>query len=387
MDSSQRQLTNLSLVQKEVSFDVEASHEGMRIDRFLHKRLGWLTRAALKEISQAGRLLRNGSPVPCGRKIKANDTVTLVYPEPEEDLQEMDRISWETLYEDKALLVIHKPPHVIVHPAGGYRYTTLLNALHKKYLGDKSELREEDPIPRLVHRIDKDTSGVLVITFQRHTHSVLGKLFEEHSESVQKNYLALVEGRVPWSHQEIRLPIEAAKNDPIRLKRQIADKGSGQLAHTSVNLVERFERFSLVQCKLHTGRQHQIRVHMQALGHPLVGDHLYGLRDELREIDIRNPDYPKFRFENIYFGEKLTNKEASKRIRELDAQRRHEYRLIEAGEPIMRGEKQGRLLISRCALHCSQMSFPHPLTQAKLSIKAPLPADFQLALSYLRKYQ
>ena len=381
-DKTQRRLTNLSLIQKEKSFEVESGGGGKRVDALVKNQFGWFRRGVLKKMAEEGRLLRNGTPIPAGRRVRLGDVITIIYPEPWEDVSEMDRIKLDALYEDEHILVLNKAPHIVVHPAGAYRYTTLLNALHKKYLGDKSDLTEDDPIPRLVHRIDKETSGVLVVAFQREAHSVLGKLFEERSDDIEKEYLALVEGRVEWNEKEIEHPLGPSPDDKIRLRRAVRE--DGQHAHTSVSVVERFVNFTLVRCKLHTGRQHQIRVHLKAEGHPLVGDHLYGVRDELREADLTNPRDARFRNDNVYLDETVSNEEAAERIRDVDASKRREYWQIEAGEAIYR-EKFGRVLVTRCALHCARMAFPHPTSGELMSFQAPLNADMELALEYLRK--
>ncbi len=260
----QRKIANLSVIQKETVIHVDLSGDGKRVDVLVKNRLGWISRPMLKDIANEGRLLRNGIPIPAGRAVKAGDEIRILHPEPWEDVSEMDRIPIHILYEDDDVLVLNKPPHVVVHPAGAYRYTTLLNALHKRYCGDRTDLTEDDKVPRLVHRIDKETSGVLVAAFTRASHSVLGKLFEDRDETIEKEYLALVEGRVPWETKEIELPLGPSPNDPIRLRRAVVP--DGQRAHTSVRVVERFARFSLVRCKLHTGRQHQIvAVHQNLL--------------------------------------------------------------------------------------------------------------------------
>jgi 23S rRNA pseudouridine1911/1915/1917 synthase len=380
----------LSLVETRTEIKVESQGAGERIDKLIRNRLGWLSQGKIKQAAAENRILRNGVPVPAGRKASLGDRITVLHPEPWEDPREMDKIRWETIYEDEHILVLNKPPHLVVHPAGSYRYTTLLNALHRKYLGDKWDLLDSDPVPRLVHRIDKETSGVLVVAFQRETHGVLGKLFQERADSLGKEYLALVEGRVEWDAKSIELPIGVPPNDPIRLRRAVVP--DGQYARTDVTVEERFGRFTLVRCRLFTGRQHQIRVHMQAVGHPLVGDHLYGVRDELTTAEVADPEWPKFKEEGVYVDESVPDIEAAERIRDVDLVKRREYWEIEAGRPVYRDRdgrptKDGqpnRLLISRCALHCARMSFPHPVTGAAMVCEAEMTADMRLAVECLR---
>lgn len=378
---AKRKLANLSVVVKESSFVVEANGNGKRIDRLVQNHHEWMTRGALKKFADEGRFRRNGLPVPAGRKAKTGDVIKITHPEPWEDLSEMDRIRWDTLFEDQFILVVNKPPHVIVHPAGGYRYTTLLNALHRKYLGDRTDLTEDDPVPRLVHRIDKETSGVLVVAFDTQSHGVLGKLFQERDDDIEKEYVALVEGVVPWDHQDIVAPIGPSPGDTIRLRQAVVP--NGKYARTEVTVVERFRHYTLVRCRLHTGRQHQIRVHMQHAGHPLVGDHLYGVRDEFRARDVANPELEPHKHEGVYLDESVPALEAADRVRDIDDWRRREYWEIEAGRTVERGAA-GQLLMARCALHCARMAFPHPMTQAPMNMEAPLTPDFELALAALR---
>jgi len=408
----QRVLHNLSLVETRTDIKVESQGAGERIDKLIRNRLAWLSQGKIKDAAANNRILRNGIPVPAGRKASLGDRITVLHPEPWEDPREMDKIRWDTIYEDEHLLVLNKPPHLVVHPAGSYRYTTLLNALHRKYLGDKRDVLETDPVPRLVHRIDKETSGVLVVAFQRETHGVLGKLFQERADTLGKEYLALVEGRVEWDAKSIELPIGVPANDPIRLRRAIVP--DGQYARTDVTVEERFGLFTLVRCKLFTGRQHQIRVHMQAVGHPLVGDHLYGVRDELTVAEVSDADWPMYKEEGVYVDESVPDIEAAERIRDVDLIKRREYWEIEAGREVYRdwarageyglrreaelrsqsgdqavaglahADRGNRLLISRCALHCARMSFPHPVTGNAMVCDAPLTADMQLAVDVLR---
>jgi len=379
----ERTLKNLAHVAKRAEFVVDANGHGKRIDKLVHNRLPWMRRSNLKRFVKDDRLLRNGQPCPVGRKLNEGDTVTVIFPEPWEDLAEMDEIKWETLFEDGRLLVVNKPPHLVVHPTGGYRYLTLLSAMHKHYLGTEiPEFEDYVQVPRLVHRIDKETSGVLVCAFDREAHGSLGDLFQSRDDSIEKEYTALVEGRVRWNENSLEYPLGDAPDDEIRIRKAVVP--DGLYARTDVRVLERFDRFTLVRCKLFTGRTHQIRVHMAHVGHPLVGDHLYGVRDELREIDIINPDYPKFRHDSIYLDRSVSDVEASNRIRAVDDARRKEYWQMVEGKPVMREGKQGRLLLSRCALHCSMMAFPHPNTGEIMRFEAPLTADFKQSLEFLR---
>jgi 23S rRNA-/tRNA-specific pseudouridylate synthase len=159
---------------------------------------------------------------------------------------------------------------------------------------------------------------------------------------------------------------------------------AGLEARTEVWVVERLGRFTLVRCRLHTGRTHQIRVHMKAVGHPLVCDHHYGLRDELLESDLREPPPPPTRMQSPYgYGEGDTDADVSERIRAVDTQKRHEYEALCRGERVPRGESDA-LLLGRCALHSHYLKLKHPVTGVELELTAPLPKDMAGAFEKIR---
>lgn len=363
---------NLATIETQRVEKVELPQDGMRCDVFLHQRNPWYSRTQLAKTFDEGRVLRNGVPCPAGRKLKAGDVITLLLPPPHEDVEEMQRIPFDVIYEDDVMLVVSKPPHLIVHPTGGYRYTTLLNALHFKYKNPNPDIT-----PRLVNRIDKETSGLILCGKTSKATGDLGAALE--AREVVKDYLALVEGVVERDHQMIDLPIGQAKNSEIEMLRAI-DREGGQPATTEVWIERRFKRFSLVRCRLHTGRMHQIRVHMQALGHPLVCDHHYGLRDELRASDLREPPAPPTKLVSPYgYNEGDTDADVTERIRAADTAKRHEYEALCRGEVVARGDDD-RLLLGRCALHSHYLKFTHPVTGRELELRAPLPKDIAGAL-------
>ncbi|MCA8944779.1 MAG: hypothetical protein KDB29_00990, partial [Planctomycetes bacterium] len=146
---------DLSVVESERVFQVELPQEGMRVDMFILERTPWMSRTKATVAFEEERVLKNDLPVMPGKKLRAGDIVKLILPPPHEDITEMGRIPYDIVYEDDGMFVVSKPPHLIVHPTGGYRYTTLLNALHLKFQGT-------DVFPRLVNRIDKETSGLII---------------------------------------------------------------------------------------------------------------------------------------------------------------------------------------------------------------------------------
>lgn len=364
---------DLSVIESERVFKVELPQEGMRVDRFILERTPWMSRTKAVHAFDEERVLKNGQPVAPGKKLRAGDEVKLILPPPHEDITEMGRIPYDIVYEDDGMFVVSKPPHLIVHPTGGYRYTTLLNALHLKFQGT-------DIFPRLVNRIDKETSGLIICGKTGKLTGKLGKALED--KEVIKDYLALVEGVVEQDHQFINLAIGKDEDAEVSMLRRIDP--NGQHASTEVTVVERFRRFSLVRCRLHTGRMHQIRVHMQAIGHPLVCDHHYGIRDELLESDLREPPPEPTRIESPYgFREGDSEADVTERIRALDTVKRHEYEALGKGERVPRGDKDA-LILGRCALHSHYLKLTHPSTKEELELEAPLPWDMQAAVAKIR---
>lgn len=364
---------DLSVIESERVFKVELPQEGMRVDRFILERTPWMSRTKAVHAFDEERVLKNGQPVAPGKKLRAGDEVKLILPPPHEDITEMGRIPYDIVYEDDGMFVVSKPPHLIVHPTGGYRYTTLLNALHLKFQGT-------DVFPRLVNRIDKETSGLIICGKTGKLTGKLGKALED--KEVIKDYLALVEGVVEKDHQFINLAIGKDEDAEVSMLRRIDP--NGQHASTEVTVVERFRRFSLVRCRLHTGRMHQIRVHMQAIGHPLVCDHHYGIRDELLESDLRDPPPEPTRIESPYgFREGDSEADVTERIRALDTVKRHEYEALGKGERVPRGDKDA-LILGRCALHSHYLKLTHPSTKEELELEAPLPWDMQAAVAKIR---
>jgi 23S rRNA pseudouridine1911/1915/1917 synthase len=363
---------DLSVVETERVYRVETPQVGMRADKFLLERTPWLSRTKAAAAFDEERVLKNDLPVAAGKKLRAGDIIKLILPPPHEDIDEMGRIPYDIIYEDDGMFVVSKPPHLIVHPTGGYRYLTLLNALHLRFRGT-------DVTPRLVNRIDKETSGLVICGKAARLTGELGKALED--KTVVKDYLALVEGAVAQDHQFINLPIGQDTEHHVNMLRRIDPQG--QPASTEVWVVERLGRFTLVRCRLHTGRMHQIRVHMKAIGHPLVCDHHYGLRDELLESDLRSPPPEPTRIKSPYgFEEGDTDADVSERIKAVDTVKRHEYEAICRGERVARGDNA--LLLGRCALHSHYLKLTHPDTGAVLELTAPLPQDMARAVERLR---
>lgn len=247
----------------------------LRIDKFLSLELNDFTRSQIQMMIEEGSVLVNNKVVKSNYKLKINDEITVLIKEPElTDIEPQD-IPLDIVYEDKDIIVINKPSGMVVHPALGNYKDTLVNALlfHCKDLsGINGKIRAG-----IVHRIDKDTSGLLVACKNDLAHKNLSEQFMEHK--VNKIYYCLVNGVIPHNIGLIDAPIG---RDP-QSRQQMAVVENGKEARTHFKVLERYEKNTLVEVKLETGRTHQIRVHMKYIGYPLVGDPVYGVRKVVGE--------------------------------------------------------------------------------------------------------
>lgn len=260
----------------EASFRVGEEVAGERIDKFLAERMVDLSRSQIQSLIENGSVLCSERQVKSNYKLRAGDEITVVVPEPETTEVEPEDIPLDVVYEDGDIIVVNKPRGLVVHPAAGHMKGTLVNALlhHCKDLsGINGVLR-----PGIVHRIDKDTSGLLMAAKTDKAHLSLAQQLKEHS--VTRKYIAIVHGVVNHDLGTIDAPI--GRHPLQRLKMAVVKTG-GRHAVTHFSVLERFDHFTLLECKLETGRTHQIRVHMEFIGHPLAGDPLYGLK---RTLDI-----------------------------------------------------------------------------------------------------
>lgn len=251
-------------------YNIDETLKGKRIDKFLSEEFEGKSRSFIQGIIEKGTVLVNEKVVKSNYKLKTFDIVKVSMPEPEElDVQAED-IEINILYEDSDVIVINKAKGMVVHPAPGNYNGTLVNALlyHCKDLSSINGVIR----PGIVHRIDKDTTGVLVIAKNDDAHVKLSSQLKDHS--MKREYYALVEGKISKDSGTIDKPLKRSKRD--RLK--IAIDSDGRRAVTHFEVIERFKNTTLVKCVLETGRTHQIRVHMASIGHPLVGDPLYGFK-------------------------------------------------------------------------------------------------------------
>ena len=227
-----------------------------------------LTRSNMQKLLEEGRAVRGSKVLKANYKLKAGDEITVTLPEPQPlDVQPED-IPLDIIYEDEDVVVVNKARGMVVHPAAGNYSGTLVNALlyHCKNLsGINGVIR-----PGIVHRLDKDTSGIMICAKNDAAHLSLSKQIQE--KSAQRTYLAIVRGNIKTDSGVIETLIARDKNDR---KKMAVVKEDGRNAVTEYEVLERFGKYTIVRCKLRTGRTHQIRVHMEYLGYPLVGDPKY----------------------------------------------------------------------------------------------------------------
>ncbi len=247
---------------------------GKRLDVFLAEALCELTRSRIQKLIAEGCITVNGNAVRANYKLSDEDVVEVEIPEAKETQIQPEKISLDIVYEDEHMLVVNKPQGMVVHPAAGNYNGTLVNALMAhcghNLSGINGEIR-----PGILHRIDKDTSGLLMVAKNDKAHLGLSQQIKEHS--LTREYLALVHGRIKEDSGTIDAPIGRDEKD--RKKMTITQKNSKD-AVTHFFVLERFDKYTFIRCRLETGRTHQIRVHMSKKGHPIVGDPVYGTKRE-----------------------------------------------------------------------------------------------------------
>lgn len=250
-------------------FTVEAD-AGLRIDKFLSEQIGDRSRSFISNLIKEGNVLVNDKAVSKSYVIKENDNIKATVPEAVEYIAEAQNIPLDVVYEDADVIVINKPKGMVVHPAAGNYSDTLVNALMYHCKGQLSGINGVLR-PGIVHRIDKNTSGLLVVAKNDIAHNSLAAQLKEHS--VKREYRAIAYGRFKESEGRVDLPIGRDTND--RKKMTVTYKNSKN-AVTNYKVLEELNGYSYISCVLETGRTHQIRVHMAHLGHPLAGDDVYG---------------------------------------------------------------------------------------------------------------
>jgi 23S rRNA pseudouridine1911/1915/1917 synthase len=322
-------------------FEVEVAAEdaGSRLDRLLATRLQELSRARVQALIRAGQATRGGEILKDpSAKVNASDLLALAVPPAEEAAPVAQAIALDVVYEDEALIVVDKPAGMVVHPAAGHGEGTLVNAL-LAHCGDSLSGIGGVKRPGIVHRLDKDTTGLLVVAKTDRAHKSLAAQFADHGRTgaLRRAYLAVAWGVPARQRLRIEAPLDRSQSN----REKMAVRAGGREAVTHVEVLERFAPAaapvaSLVRCTLETGRTHQIRVHLAHIGHPLLGDPLYGsgFRTKAALLD-------------------------------------------EASREALRA-------LGRQALHAAELEFEHPVTGEVMAFSSPLPADFAGLVEALR---
>ncbi len=253
----------------EVVFEAVMEMEGERIDKCISNYLNALSRSYIQKIIKDGNVLVNDIVVKANYRVRVDDKVQFMIPKSvEPDILAQD-IALDILYEDQDLLIVNKPKNMVVHPAPGHYEGTLVNAVlyhcHGALSGINGVMR-----PGVVHRIDKDTTGSLIICKNDKTHNAIAALLKTHD--ITRTYRAIVFGVVKEDEGTISAPIG---RHPTDRKKMAVNEKNGKHAVTHYKVLERFSGYTYVECRLETGRTHQIRVHMASIGHPLLGDSTY----------------------------------------------------------------------------------------------------------------
>ena len=303
---------------------------GARLDRWLAGRLGAVSRTRIQAAIEMGSVLVDGRPARAARRLKAGERVEASVPPPAPEVLEPERVPLVIVHEDSDLLVVDKPAGMVTHPGAGQPSGTLAAAAlaHVPEMGGVGGPRR----PGIVHRLDKGTSGLIVLArTQRAYDALVGQLARRQ---VTRRYLCVVHGAVTRDEGTVDLPI--GRDPRSRVKMAVARQGRGKRAVTHYRVLERLRGFSCLECRLETGRTHQIRVHLAALGHPVVGDETYGAR--------RRP--------------------------------------APAGGPP--GLDEAVAALDGVALHAAGLAFGHPATGERVEFAAPLPERIERVLRCLR---
>jgi 23S rRNA pseudouridine1911/1915/1917 synthase len=313
---------------------------GLRIDKFLPGKLPGLSRSLIQKLIKAGHVTIDGVICRQNTRIVESQSIIVEIALPDDYEMKPQEITLEILYEDDDIVAVNKPPGLVAHPAPGHFDGTLVNAMlhHCKQLSDVAgDLRMG-----IVHRLDKETSGIMVMAKNNQAHEGLALQFRDRT--LQKEYLAIAEGELRFDSDIIDLPLGRHFRDR---KKFAVVFGAGKESKSRYSVLERFDGFTLVAVAPKTGRTHQIRVHLQSLGHPVICDGYYGFRRKVRRRDL----IP------------------------LEVARQ------------MTSDQLDQILLNRQALHAHRLDFTHPITGKAISLHAPMPPDMQSVLDLLRQYK
>ena len=270
-----------------------------RLDSYVTDKLSKLSRTTAQRLIEEGKILVNGKKQKASYKPEEGDVISIEIPEAKDVELKAQDIPVPVVYEDNDIIVVNKPKGMVVHPANGNPDGTLVNAIlamcKDSLSGIGGEIR-----PGIVHRLDKDTSGLLIVAKNDEAHMNMSKQIQERK--VTKKYIALVRGVVAEDEATIDLPIARSTKD----RKKMAVVFGGREAVTHFNVLERFGQYTLVECILETGRTHQIRVHAAYMGHPVVGDKVYGYKNQRFKLDGQLLHAKKLEFTHPHTGEKMS---------------------------------------------------------------------------------
>lgn len=319
-------------------FVADKGQTPIRVDKFLVDRMEKTSRNRIQQAADAGCIVVNGKPTKSSYKVKPGDIISIVMDRPRYEFEIIaEDIPLDIVYEDGEVLVVNKPAGIVVHPGHGNYHGTLVNAL-AWHFRDNPDYDVSDPRLGLVHRIDKDTSGLLVVAKTPEAKTCLGEQF--FNKTTRREYVAIIWGEFP--EKEGTITGNIARNPKNKLQMAVMPDGVGKHAVTHYEELESFGYVSVVKCRLETGRTHQIRVHMKHKGHPLFNDERYG-----GNVILRGTTFAKYR----QFVENCME------------------------------------ICPRQALHARTLGFKHPKTGEEMNFECPIPQDMAELIEKWREYR
>jgi len=312
---------------------IDARLDGQRLDLALAAVLTWRSRASIHRLIDSHCVRLDGREVSASRRVREGETVVVdIPPRPVANPDPGANVDFPILYEDRWVVAVDKPPGLAVHPSGRRLDGTLIQAIHRRYRnpGDPAQ----DVVPRLLHRIDVETSGVVAVGLDEQFHHLVARQFEDRE--VKKSYLAVVRGRPEQAQGTIDFALTPDKKSAVRLKLTTTTEDHGLPASTAYRVLQSSREYSLLEVTPRTGRTHQIRVHLAALGCPLVGDKLYGGDESFWLHQLAGT---------------LTD------------------------------DHRRQLVLDRHALHSHTLRFFHPMLGRQVEFEAPLPSDMAALVS------